>query len=89
MRRQYKVRGDKVGTFAGVSLEGSLSDVTLAGELGEIWEYSPGIYKGYKRTRKGEESLFTATGPTELRKWRERLRVPFRAEEQLKWANRK
>lgn len=89
--KKYKVKGDKLGPYPCVTMEGSPYDTTLAGSKGEIWlfgqddEGNP-LYKGYYATKsKNEKCIYLKSH--ELKMWKIKLRVPVNPEKQVYWAN--
>lgn len=87
MRNEYKDLGHFIGKYRCLTMKGNKDDKTLAGKLGEIWEWSPGTYKAFKRLFSKEEKIFTFKSE-DLAKWVLRLKVPRKPSEQLKYANK-
>lgn len=81
----YKVLGHSIGKHRCVSI--NEYDKCLAGELGEIWEHSPGLYKAYFCTGKRQPKIISFNLKY-LYRWVLKLKVPANPHDQLAFANK-
>lgn len=85
MKRKWIDRGEMIGKFRCISLEGPESEKCLAGEKGEIWENGSSL-KAFQVRPGGSEKIFRFEYK-DLAKWVTRLQVPASRAKQALLAN--
>jgi hypothetical protein len=88
MRNNYVNKGHSILGLRCVTMEGNDRDLTLAGELGEIWQDGPEYLKAFVIHPSGDEKIIRFKNK-DLYKWVSKLKVPPNPDEQAILADRR